>query len=96
MNNGFIPFPLFRDLKNTKIRPCYIFPASGRRLNRRLWPAVREVVGATPSLRSEREKATRSVDTIDSKKEVNAFSIGLQGSFGPDRSVTLAWAVWAS
>jgi putative ABC transport system permease protein len=88
--NGFIPFPLFRDLKNIKDPDMIIFQPQAAELNKKALAAVREVVARRHHFDPKDEKATPEWDTIDSKKEVNAFSLGLQAVLGLIGMVTLA------
>src|SRR5258708_7821663 len=88
--NGFIPFPLFRDLKNIKDPDMIIFQPQASELNKKALAAVREVVARRHHFDPKDEKATPEWDTIDSKKEVNAFSLGLQAVLGLIGVVTLA------
>src|SRR5258707_394056 len=88
--NGFIPFPLFRDLKNIKDPTMIIFQPQAAELNKKALAAVREVVARRHHFDPKDEKATPERDTIDSKTEVNAFSLGLQAVLGLIGVVTLA------
>jgi putative ABC transport system permease protein len=88
--NGFIPFPMFRDLKNIKDPDMIIFQPQAAELNKKALAAVREVVARRHHFDPKDEKATPEWDTIDSKKEVNAFSLGLQAVLGLIGVVTLA------
>ena len=88
--NGFIPFPLFRDLKNIKDPDMIIFQPQAAELNKKALAAVREVVARRHHFDPKDEKATPEWDTVDSKKEVNAFSLGLQAVLGLIGVVTLA------
>src|SRR3989442_6475287 len=89
-NNGFIPFQVFRDLKNIKDPDMIIFQPQAAELNKKALAAVREVVARRHHFDPKDEKATPEWDTVDSKKEVNAFSLGLQAVLGLIGVVTLA------
>jgi len=88
--NGFIPFPLFRDLKNIKDPQMIIFQPQAAELNKKALAAVREVIARRHHFDPKDEKATPEWDTIDSKQMVTAFSLGLQAVLGLIGAVTLA------
>ena len=88
--NGFIPFPLFRDLKNIKDPDMIIFQPAAAELNKKSLAAVREVVARRHHFDPKDEKATPEWDTVDSRQMVTAFSLGLQAVLGLIGVVTLA------
>jgi putative ABC transport system permease protein len=88
--NGFIPFPLFRDLKNIKDPGMIIFQPTAAELNKKSLAAVREVIARRHHFDPKDEKATPEWDTVDSKEMVTAFSLGLQAVLGLIGVVTLA------
>jgi putative ABC transport system permease protein len=88
--NGFIPFPLFRDLKNIKDPFMIIIQPQAAELNKKALAAVREVIARRHHFDPKDEKATPEWDTIDSKKMITAFSLGLQAVLGLIGACTLA------
>jgi len=88
--DGFIPFQLFRDLKNIKDPDMIIFQPTAAELNKKSLAAVREVVARRHHFDPKDEKATPEWDTVDSKEMVTAFSLGLQAVLGLIGAVTLA------
>src|SRR2546425_13369983 len=80
--NGFIPFPLFRDLKNIKDPDMIIFQPQAAELNKKALAAVREVVARRHHFDPKDEKATPEWDTIEDRAMINAFSLGLQAVIG--------------
>lgn len=88
--NGFIPFQLFRDLKNIKDPDMIIFQPTAAELNKKSLAAVREVVARRHHFDPRDEKATPEWDTVDSKQMITAFSLGLQAVLGLIGVVTLA------
>src|SRR5215471_1351735 len=88
--NGFIPFPLFRDLKNIKDPEMIIFQPTAAELNKKSLAAVREVIARRHHFDARDEKATPEWDTVDTRGMVTAFSIGLQAVLGLIGVVTLA------
>src|SRR5215470_3151508 len=89
-DDGFIPFPLFRDLKNIKDPEMIIFQPTAAELNKKALTAVREVIARRHHFDPKDEKATPEWDTVDSKQMVTAFSLGLQAVLGLIGVVTLA------
>ena len=87
--NGFIPFQLFRDLKNIKDPDMIIFQPTAAELNKKSLAAVREVVARRHHFDPRDEKATPEWDTVDSKQMITAFSLGLQAVLGLIGVVTL-------
>jgi putative ABC transport system permease protein len=88
--DGFIPFQLFRDLKNIKDPDMIIFQPTAAELNKKSLAAVREVVARRHHFDARDEKATPEWDTVDSREMVTAFSLGLQAVLGLIGVVTLA------
>jgi putative ABC transport system permease protein len=89
-DDGFIPFPIFRDLKNIKDPEMIIFQPTAAELNKKALAAVREVIARRHHFDPKDEKATPEWDTVDSKEMVTAFSLGLQAVLGLIGVVTLA------
>jgi len=88
-NNGFIPFEVFRDLKNIRDPDMIIFQPTAPELNKKALAAVREVVARRHHFDPKDEKATPEWDTIDDGAMINAFSLGLQAVLGLIGAVTL-------
>jgi putative ABC transport system permease protein len=88
--DGFIPFQLFRDLKNIKDPDMIIFQPTAAELNKKSLAAVREVVARRHHFDPRDEKATPEWDTVDSRQMITAFSLGLQAVLGLIGVVTLA------
>ena len=88
--DGFIPFQLFRDLKNIKDPEMIIFQPTAAELNKKSLAAVREVVARRHHFDPRDEKATPEWDTVDTKEMLTAFSLGLQAVLGLIGVVTLA------
>ncbi|MBZ5655476.1 MAG: ABC transporter permease [Acidobacteriia bacterium] len=88
--NGFIPFQLFRDLKNIKDPDMIIFQPTAAELNKKALAAVRQVIARRHHFDPRDEKATPEWDTVDSRQMITAFSLGLQAVLGLIGVVTLA------
>jgi putative ABC transport system permease protein len=87
--NGFIPFDLFRDLKNIKNPGMIIIQPTAPELNKKALAAVREVIARRHHFDPKDEKATPEWDTIEDRAMINAFSLGLQAVLGLIGAVTL-------
>ena len=81
-SNGFIPFQVFRDLKNIRDPDMIIFQPTAPELNKKALVAVREVVARRHHFDPKDEKATPEWDTIEDRAMINAFSLGLQAVLG--------------
>jgi len=88
-SNGFIPFQVFRDLKNIRDPDMIIFQPTAPELNKKALVAVREVVARRHHFDPRDEKATPEWDTIEDRAMINAFSLGLQAVLGLIGAVTL-------
>ena len=88
-SNGFIPFQVFRDLKNIRDPDMIIFQPTAPELNKKALAAVREVVARRHHFDPKDEKATPEWDTIEDRAMINAFSLGLQAMLGLIGAVTL-------
>jgi putative ABC transport system permease protein len=88
-SNGFIPFEVFRDLKNIRDPDMIIFQPTAPELNKKALAAVREVVARHHHFDPKDEKATPEWDTIEDRAMINAFSLGLQAVLGLIGAVTL-------
>ncbi len=87
--HGFIPFQLFRDLKNIKDPGMIIIQPTAPELNKKALAAVREVIARRHHFDPKDEKATPVWDTIEDRAMINAFSLGLQAVLGLIGAVTL-------
>ncbi len=88
-SNGFIPFQVFRDLKNIRDPDMIIFQPTAPELNKKALAAVREVVARRHHFDPKDEKATPEWDTIEDRAMISAFSLGLQAVLGLIGAVTL-------
>ncbi len=87
--NAFIPFGLFRDLKNIRDPDMIIIQPQSALLNVKAMAAAREVLARRHHFDPKDEKATPNWDTIETRGMVNAFSLGLQAVLGLIGAVTL-------
>jgi putative ABC transport system permease protein len=87
---GFIPFDVYRDLKQERDPDMIIVQPQAPELNRKAMAAVREVIARRHHFDPKDEKATPVWDTIESRAMINAFSIGLQAVLGFIGAITLA------
>jgi putative ABC transport system permease protein len=87
--NGFIPYQLFRDLKDVRNPDMIIFQPADPELHKKALAAVREVIARRHHFDPKDEKATPEWDTIDSRAEITGFSLGLQAVLGFIGAITL-------
>jgi putative ABC transport system permease protein len=87
--HAFIPFGLYRDLKNIRDPDMIIFQPTAPELNKKSLAAVREVIARRHHFDPKDEKATPEWDTIEDRVMINAFSLGLQAVLGLIGAVTL-------
>ena len=87
--DGFIPFSLFRDLKNVKDPDVVVIQPTAPELNKKALAAAREVVARRHHFDPKDEKAVPAWDTIEDRSMINAFSLGLQAVLGLIGVVTL-------
>jgi putative ABC transport system permease protein len=88
--DGFIPFQVFRDLKQIRDPDMIIIQPQAPELNKKALAAVREVIARRHHFDPKDDKATPTWDTIEDRAMINAFSIGLQAVLGLIGAVTLA------
>ncbi len=88
--DGFIPFQVFRDLKQIRDPDMIVIQPQAAELNKKALAAVREVIGRRHHFDPKDEKATPVWDTIEDRAMINAFSLGLQAVLGLIGAVTLA------
>jgi putative ABC transport system permease protein len=87
--NAFIPFEVFRDLKDIRNPDEIIFQPAAAELNTKALAAVREVLARRHHFDPKDEKAAVAWDTIENRQMINAFSLGLQAVLGLIGAVTL-------
>jgi putative ABC transport system permease protein len=87
--DGFIPFQLFRDLKNIRDPDMIIIQPSAMEIEKKALAAAREVVARRHHFDPQDEKATPAWDTIENRQMINGFSLGLQAVLGLIGAVTL-------
>jgi len=87
---GFIPFDVYRDLKQERDPDMIIIQPQAAELNKKAAAAVREVIARRHHFDPKDDKATPMWDTIESRAMINAFSIGLQAVLGFIGAITLA------
>jgi putative ABC transport system permease protein len=87
--NAFIPFDVFRDLKDIRNPDNIIFQPAAAELNTKALAAVREVLARRHHFDPKDEKAAVAWDTIENRQMINAFSLGLQAVLGLIGAVTL-------
>ncbi len=87
--NAFVPFGVFRDLKDIRDPDMIIIQPVEAHLNIKALAAVREVLARRHHFDPKDEKAVPAWDTIESRQMVNAFSLGLQAVLGLIGAVTL-------
>ena len=87
--DGFVPFPLFRDLANIRDPGMIIIQPTAAELHEQALAAVREVIARRHHFDPRDEKATPVWDTIEDRSMVNGFSLGLQAVLGLIGAITL-------
>jgi len=87
---GFIPFQVYRELKQERDPDMIIIQPQAPELNRKAVAAVREVIARRHHFDPKDDKATPVWDTIESEAMMSAFSIGLKAVLGLIGAVTLA------
>jgi putative ABC transport system permease protein len=89
-DDGFIPFQVYRDLKQVRDPDMIVVQPQAAELNKKALMAVREVIARRHHFDPKDDKATPTWDTIEDRAMVNGFSIGLQAVLGLIGAVTLA------
>jgi putative ABC transport system permease protein len=87
--DGFVPFEVYRDLKNIRDPDLFIFQPTAPELNKKALAAVREVIARRHHFDPRDEKATPEWDTIEDRAMLDGFSYGLQAVLGLIGAVTL-------
>src|SRR5690349_2962423 len=88
--NAFIPFQVYRELKQVRDPDMIIIQPQAPELNKKALAAAREVIARRHHFDPKDEKATPTWDTIEDRAMINAFSLGLQAVLGLIGAVTLA------
>lgn len=87
--DGFVPFEVFRDLKNERNPGIIVIQPRDASLGPAALAAVREVLARRHHFDPKDEKATPTWDTIKGRAMMDAFSLGLQAVLGLIGLVTL-------
>jgi putative ABC transport system permease protein len=87
--DAFIPFTLFRDLKNIRDPDMIIIQPAAIELNQKALAAARQVIARRHHFDPNDDKATPDWDTIEGRAMINSFSLGLQAVLGLIGAVTL-------
>jgi len=88
-NDGFVPFPVYRELKNIRAPDLFIIQPTAPELNKKALAAVREVLARRHHFDPKDEKAIPVWDTIEDRNMIDGFSFGLQAVLGLIGAVTL-------
>ncbi len=88
--DGFIPFQVYRELKQERDPDMIIIQPQAAELNHKAIAAVREVIARRHHFDPRDDKATPVWDTIENREMINGFSLGLQAVLGLIGAVTLA------
>src|SRR5246127_479404 len=88
--DGFIPFQVFRDLKQIRDPDMIVIQPQAAELNKKALAAVREVIARRHHFDPRDDKAVPTWDTVETRGLINGFSIGLQVVLGLIGAVTLA------
>jgi putative ABC transport system permease protein len=87
--NAFMPFEVFRDLKNLRDPDVIIIQPASIELSSKALAAAREVLARRHHFDPKDEKAVVAWNTIENRETINAFSLGLQAVLGLIGAVTL-------
>jgi putative ABC transport system permease protein len=88
--DGFIPFQVYRDLKQVRDPDMIIIQPQAAELHLRAVDAVRQVIARRHHFDPKDDKAAPVWDTVENREMINAFSLGLQAVLGLIGAVTLA------
>ena len=88
--NGFVPFPLFRDLQDLRDPEFIVFQPTAPELSQKALAAVRGVLARRHHFDPRDEKATPVWDTVEDQVMLRTFSLGLQALLGLIGAITLA------
>ncbi len=86
---AFIPFALFRDLKNWKDPGIIVVQPINQGLDKKAIAAVREVLGRRHHFDPKDEKAVSVWDTIEDRQEIRTFNLGMEILLGFIGALTL-------
>src|SRR5258705_599814 len=88
--DGFIPFQVYRDLKQVRDPDMFIIQPQSAELHLKAVAAGRGVIAPRHHLHPKDDQAAPVLDTIAHLEVVNAFSLGLQAVLGFIGAITLA------
>jgi len=88
-DDGFVPFEVYRDLKNIRDPDLIVIQPTAPELNKKALAAAREVIARRHHFDPKDEKATPEWDTIEDRATLEGFSLGLQAVLGLIGAVTL-------
>ncbi len=86
---AFIPFALFRELKNWKDPGIIVVQPINQELNKKAVAAVREVLGRRHHFDPKDEKAVQVWDTVEDRQEIRTFNLGMEVLLGFIGALTL-------
>jgi len=88
--NGFVPFPLFRDLEDLRDPEFIVFQPTAPDLSKKALDTVRAVLARRHNFNPKDEKATPVWDTVEDQVMLRNFSLGLEALLGLIGAITLA------
>ena len=88
-DDGFVPFEVYRDLKNIRDPDLIVIQPTAPELNKKALAAAREVIARRHHFDPKDEKAAPEWDTIEDRATLEGFSFGLQAVLGLIGAVTL-------
>ena len=88
-DDGFVPFEVYRDLKNIRDPDLIVIQPTAPELNKKALAAAREVIARRHHFDPKDEKAAPEWDTIEDRATLEGFSLGLQAVLGLIGAVTL-------
>jgi putative ABC transport system permease protein len=88
--DGFIPFQVYRDLKQVRDPDMFIIQPQSAELHLKAVAAVREVIARRHHFDPRDDKAAPVWDSVESGEMIAAFSLGLQVVLGIIGAITLA------
>ena len=88
--NGFVPFPLFRDLQDLRDPEFIVFQPTSPELSNKALAAVRAVIARRHHFDPRDEKATPVWNAVEDQVMLRTFSLGLQVLLGLIGAITLA------
>jgi putative ABC transport system permease protein len=88
--NGFVPFPLFRDLQDLRDPDFIVFQPTAPELGDKALAAVRAVLARRHHFDPRDEKATPVWNAVEDQLALGRFSFGLEVLLGVIGAITLA------